>query len=226
MAVAHALASTHSQGPLASPELLLFDLDGVLMDTLPVMKSAWAEVQSELGVQVPFEAYAEHLGRPFADILVLLGLEGIKGLAGTYIAASTRNSHLARPFPGIKEALHTIAGRGCRLGVVTSKSAQRASPLLERLGVPFCALRTPGPERGKPSPDTLLMALVDAGTDPADACYVGDMAVDQEAARRAGLRYVHAGWGYGAPAEPMPIVLREPHELVRLVCTGAAESRA
>ncbi|MFI1735202.1 HAD family hydrolase [Streptomyces acidicola] len=199
------------------PELVLFDLDGVLFDSMPVMRSAWEVLEAERGIRVPFEAYAEHLGRPFADIMTLLGLDGIEGLAEAYAAASVPFAHLARPFPGVEEALREILATGRRLGVVTSKSSARAVPMLNRLRSLFSVLRTPDHGRGKPCPDTLLLALVDTRTDPAKALYVGDMAVDQEAARRAGVRYVHAGWGYGSPTKPLPLVLSEPAELIRLV---------
>ncbi|MER6010176.1 HAD family hydrolase [Streptomyces bluensis] len=200
------------------PELVLFDLDGVLFDSMPVMRSAWEVLEAERGIRVPFEAYAEHLGRPFADIMTLLGLDDdIQGLAEAYAAAAACFAHLARPFPGVEEVLRDIAATGCRLGVVTSKSSARAVPMLNRLRSAFSVLRTPDHGRGKPSPDTLLMALVDTRTDPAKALYVGDMAVDQEAAQRAGVRYVHAGWGYGSPTKPLPLILSEPAELIRLL---------
>jgi HAD superfamily hydrolase (TIGR01549 family) len=205
---------------------MLFDLDGVLVDSLPTMRAAWETVSTQLGVRVPFEAYAEHLGRPFEDILRLLGLEDAELFGKAYETASTRFSHLARPFPGIEQALGDIVATGSRIGVVTSKSAARARTMVERLGTPFAVLRTPEQGRGKPSPDTLLLALVDAGTDPADALYVGDMPVDQEAAHRAGLRYAHAGWGYGSPDEPLPAILQEPAQLVDLARETFAEDRA
>ncbi|MFE3935070.1 HAD family hydrolase, partial [Streptomyces goshikiensis] len=51
---------------------------------------------------------------------------------------------------------------------------------------------------------------------PAAAVYVGDMAVDQEAAARAGVAYVHAGWGYGQPTSPAPEVVA-PEGLLQLL---------
>ncbi|MGC9539996.1 HAD family hydrolase [Streptomyces sp. UG1] len=213
------MTSKHLLTASASPpELMLFDLDGVLFDSLPVMRSAWETLQAEHGIQVPFESYARHLGRPFADILTLLGLgNDAERLVETYNSAATRFAHLARPFTGVDEALRDITAAGCRLGVVTSKSSARAVTMLNRLDSPFSVLRTPDHGRGKPSPDTLLLALVDTRTDPGNALYVGDMAVDQEAACRAGVRYVHAGWGYGSPTEPLPYLLNKPAELVGLV---------
>lgn len=208
------------------PKLVLFDLDGVLVDTLPVMRSAWQAVCAQHGIDIPFRSYARHLGRPFSDIMATLGVRQVEDAASTYDAVSMRDAHLARPFPGIEAALRTITAGGQRIGVVTSKPLSRAVPLLERLGCPFAVVRAPGRERGKPAPDTLLAALVETRTDPADALYVGDMAVDQEAAQRAGLRYVHAGWGYGEATAPEPLTAHEPAQLFGLLHDSPAPEEA
>ncbi len=214
----------NAPAPLLAPgsALVLFDLDGVLVDTLPVMRSAWQAVRAEHGVDVAFGSYARHLGRPFSDIMASLDIRQPEDVARTYDSVSVRDAHLARPFPGIEAALRDIVADGHRIGVVTSKPLERAVPLLGRFGCPFAVVRTPTRERGKPAPDTLLAALVETGTDPADALYVGDMAVDQEAARRARIHYVHAGWGYGEPTEPKPAIVHEPAELVRLLDAAPA----
>ncbi|MFF9016649.1 HAD family hydrolase [Streptomyces sp. NPDC014870] len=202
--------------------VLLLDLDGVLVDTRPVMESAWHQVREEHDLDVPFEEYERHLGRPFADIMEQLGLVDVHdAIHQTYAKASTVASHLARQFDGIAEVLHAFGLADWRLGIVTSRPLDRATPLLAQRGVPFATVRTPnGIGRGKPTPDPILLALIDLGADPGDAVYVGDMAVDQEAALRAGVSYVHAAWGYGAPIAPAPVVAGSPKDLLRLMDTG------
>ncbi len=216
-----ATGSKHGRG-LEAPRGLLFDLDGVLVDTRPVMEIAWRAVQEVHGVNVPFEAYEEHLGRPFDDIMGRLGLANAEEVHRTYTEASAAASHLAQEFEGITDVLLAVAADGWSLGVVTSKPLARATPLLARLGCPFVTVRGPdGHGRGKPAPDPILLALIDLGADPADATYVGDMAVDQEAARRAGVSYVHAGWGYGRPIGPCPAVADTPRQLLHLLGVSA-----
>lgn len=197
---------------------LLLDLDGVLLDTRPVMRKAWRRVQETHGVALPFGSYERHLGREFGDIMQRLGVTDAEAVRRTYEAESVASAHLAQEFAGIVEALHAFVAADWRLGVVTSKHVDRAAPLLARLGCPFATIRTPaGAGRTKPAPDPLLLALVDLGVDPAAAVYVGDMAVDQESAARAGVAYVHAGWGYGQPMAPAPEMAASPRELLRLL---------
>ncbi|MFE1174284.1 HAD family hydrolase [Streptomyces sp. NPDC058773] len=200
---------------------LILDLDGVLLDTRPVMRKAWREVRERHSIDVPFEAYEQYLGRPFDDIMELLGLTEADRIHETYAEASRRCCELARPFDGVEEVLHAFAAADWLLGVVTSKPLERAAPLLARLGCPFAAVRTPsGQGRGKPAPDPLMLALVDLTTDPVSAVFVGDMAVDRECARRAGVPYAHAAWGYGEPGSPAPEIARDPQDLLRLLDTS------
>ena len=85
---------------------------------------------------------------------------------------------------------------------MTSKNRERTHSILEELlsEIKFDLIMTPDdvkPGRGKPHPDQLLHCALEAGVDPHNVIYLGDMEVDKEAAMRAGFTFVHAGWGYG-----------------------------
>ncbi|MCX5583114.1 HAD family hydrolase [Streptomyces erythrochromogenes] len=201
---------------------LIFDLDGVLVDTLPVMRLAWQVVQDVHGIARPFEDYAAHLGRPFADIMGLLGIADVEAVHATYSSVSVAAAPAASVFDGVQDALRAFAVADWLLAVVTSKPLERAAPLVGRLGCPFAAIHTPSSRgRGKPSPDHLLLTLVDLGVDPADAIFVGDMPADREAAQRAGLRFVHAAWGYGGPGTAAVEVAQSPAGLLALLEDGS-----
>ncbi|MGW1716041.1 HAD family hydrolase [Streptomyces sp. NPDC002156] len=98
--------------------VLLLDLDGVLVDTRPVMQEAWRAVQQRHGIDLPFERYEQHLGRPFNDIMERLELADADRIHQTYVEASKAVSPLARSFEGMEEVLHAFAAAGWRLGRV------------------------------------------------------------------------------------------------------------
>ncbi|MFY1658805.1 HAD family hydrolase [Micromonospora sp. WMMD1274] len=207
-----------------SVHALLLDLDGVLVDSLPVMRKAWTAVTSAHHVDLPFAAYQQHLGRTFPDIMRLLRLPNPEQLQATYDEAACAASDEVEVCGGIEDALQALAARGWLLGVVTSKPLHRAAPLLDRIDVPFATVRTPGAERGKPAPDPILLALLDLRIDPSQATYVGDMNVDKESAYRAGVGFVHAGWGYGQADPPPPALAHTPADLLRLLSPHDAMS--
>ena len=170
-----------------------------------------------MNVATPFADYFALIGRPFPDILSILGLsERLQAIERTFRTASMNNIHLATFYPGVEETLNELAARGLKLGIVTSKDRLRTGAILAKLPVDFTTVQTPnGRWRGKPAPDQLLVATAEANTDPAQAIYVGDMDADHEAARRAGIEYVHAEWGYGT-TPPDCLVLGSIWDLLEL----------
>jgi phosphoglycolate phosphatase len=185
--------------PIISKKAVLFDLDGVLLNSRPNMERAWLDVRDQLGVTVEFEDYFNNIGRPFRDILAILGLQGrADEIEFIYSQSSKDNFELAVFYPFVEESLQKIADHGIKLGIVTSKDQERTNIVLKRLPVEFLSIQTPNPcFRGKPAPDHLLAALADLNVDPKDSLFVGDAEVDAMAALRAGVDYCHANWGYG-----------------------------
>ncbi len=116
-------------------------------------------------------------------------------------------------FPGIEAALASLVARDVKLGVVTSKAAAQTDWTLAQFDVPFATVQTPDSHSpGKPAPYPLLVAVSEAQVDVRDTVFVGDMQVDCEAAHNAGMRFMHAAWGYGAcPSGAQQ--LRKPGEL-------------
>lgn len=192
--------------PIAKKRLVLFDLDGVLLHSHENMRQAWEVVLAKTDVDRPFEDYFAQIGRPFKDIMQLLGVRGdLERIEKVYMTASFEFLANATFFPGVKEALAEIRDLGVKMGVVTSKDAPRTKAVLAQLDISFASVQSPnGRFRGKPAPDHLLVAMAEAGEDPADTIFVGDMETDWHAACRAGIDYVHAGWGYGEPLASIP----------------------
>lgn len=185
------------------------------------MEEAWRAVQHEVGVATPFAAYFAEIGRPFPDILKRLGLtdQAIE-IERVYRATALREAPRVPPFAGVESALASLVERDVKLGVVTSKAAAQTDWTLAQFDVPFATVQTPESHSpGKPAPYPLLVAVSEAQVDVRDTVFVGDMQVDCDAACNAGMRFLHAGWGYGARPDGAR-QLREPSELAGIGLTN------
>ena len=181
-------------------QLIIFDLDGVIVDSRKNMEVAWSDVQTQLGVLQPFESYFAMIGRPFGDIISILGLENrLAEIEDVYFSSSTKNIDLVDFYPGVEDTLLSFAENNKMLSVVTSKDEVRTKMLLDKLSAEFITIQSPRIGlRGKPAPDHLMLTMAIANVDPKDSVYIGDMDTDALAAMRAGVDYIHADWGYGS----------------------------
>tara|TARA_X000000950_G_scaffold287407_1_gene399551 strand:+ start:433 stop:1779 length:1347 start_codon:yes stop_codon:yes gene_type:complete len=197
-------------------DLCIFDLDGVLVDSREVMGRAWEAVRAELGIDISFETYLHHVGRPFRDILKLIGLQDrqFSDVEEIYTSVSRDLVDEVPFYAGVIDGLKKLTESGIKLSVVTSKHRDRALQILDRAEVDFSSIHTPCSEyRGKPAPDHLLLSCSSANVDPRTAVFVGDMDVDYLAALRAGVPYCHAGWGYGDLDKEEAVWFASPVEL-------------
>jgi phosphoglycolate phosphatase len=184
-------------------KLVLFDLDGVLIDSKLNMHRTWECVVEEFGLTVPFENYFSNIGRPFREILSIIGIKERQfDIERRYNELSCETIARVKIFPGAQEFLNLLEENDIFIGIVTSKEEKRTQLILEKFENRFSIICTPNSIcRGKPAPDHLLMAVALKNVDPAEALFVGDMDVDSMAAKRAGVDYVHVSWGYGSCGE-------------------------
>ena len=181
--------------------LMLFDLDGVLLDSKDNMRKSWEHVLERTNLKIPFEDYFSRIGRPFRDIMIDLGVSyDLEKIEMIYMTASFDFLEEAMFFPSVEDTLNQLHHSGIKLGIVTSKDKLRTNAVLQQIDTPFVTIQSPSQRyRGKPAPDYLMIAMAEAAEDPSDTLYIGDMSTDYEAAKRAGIDYVHASWGYGEP---------------------------
>ena len=186
---------------------IVFDLDGVLVDSLPAMKAAWDNVNAVLGLGIDFSEYRKHIGLPFFDILVKLEIppSEFSKVRELYFDEQFRGTTV--PYPGAVETLKKLAAQGILLSILTSKPRDSASRLVGKF-FPELKLSVWSPEdissgRGKPAPDGLLELISVSGVDPYETVFVGDMQSDAECAQRAGIQFFFAGWGYGQDVSHM-----------------------
>lgn len=190
-------------------ELVLFDLDGTLIDTAPDMAAALNELLSAEGREpLPFADIRPHVSHGAAGLLRLgFGLEGdsaeISRLRTSFLDRYQANlAGASRPFPGIAELLQRIEDEGHAWGVVTNKPGWLTEPLLRLLGLDTrAAVIVSGDtlEQRKPDPAPLLHACNQTGHAPARCVYVGDAERDVAAGIAAGMDTFVALYGYLGP---------------------------
>ncbi|HEY3753937.1 MAG TPA: HAD-IA family hydrolase [Pseudonocardiaceae bacterium] len=205
---------------------VIFDLDGVLVDTFDVMRQAFRTAYEEVvgGDDAPFDEYNRHLGRYFPDIMEIMGLPA--EMEEPFVRESYRLADRATLFDGVAETVGSLRGRGLGLAVATGKAGDRARSLLDQLGLLRQFDHVVGSDEvahAKPAPDIVWRAL-DLLDVPADeAMMVGDAVTDLASARAAGVRAVAAVWAGNDEmamrrAHPDALVHR-PAELLPLCAT-------
>ncbi|MGQ4733133.1 MULTISPECIES: HAD-IA family hydrolase [Streptomyces] len=217
--------TTGTTGPPGRERLraVVFDLDGVLVDSFEVMRAAFTLAYAEVvgDGEPPFEEYNRHLGRYFPDIMRIMGLP--LEMEAPFVRESYRRAHQVPLFPGVSELLQELRERGLKLAVATGKSGPRARSLLGQLGVLDLFDHVIGSDevaRPKPAPDIVLRALELMRVLPSEAVMIGDAVTDLASARSADVTAVAAMWGETAEAELLAagpdVVLRKPEELLEL----------
>jgi beta-phosphoglucomutase len=175
---------------------VIFDLDGVLVDSYQAHFKSWRLLYGELGFDYSETAFAADFGRTSRDILRRtldgeLSDERISALDGR--KESLFRDILRQEFPamdGAVELIDALSEDGFLLAVGSSGPPQNISLSLERLGraTKFAAVVT-GMDvtRGKPDPQVFQIAAARLGVPPSSCAVVEDAVHGVEAARRAGM---------------------------------------
>jgi phosphoglycolate phosphatase len=195
---------------LKKPEMILIDVDGTLVDSVPDLHYCVDEMMRALGMPLRGEAKVRTWVGNGVERLVRRSLtDSLDGEPDgalfqraypIFLDLYTENtSKRSRLYPGVKEGLEMMARAGYKLGCVTNKAAQFTLPLLKDLGVyDRFAIVVSGdtlPEK-KPHPMPLLHAAEFFGVKPEKALMLGDSVSDVKAARAAGFQIVCMSYGY------------------------------
>ncbi|MDR3469326.1 MAG: HAD-IA family hydrolase [Xanthobacteraceae bacterium] len=194
---------------MAIPPLVVFDLDGTLVDTAPDLIAALNVVLDRQGLPpVPLASARGMIGAG-ARRLIERGFEAdgrsmtpaeLDRLTGEFI--SYYADHIAdqsRPFEGLEAALDQLAGRGFGFAVCTNKLEWLSRRLLDRLDLSERFLAVCGADTfgvGKPDPTILRQTILRAGGHPSTSIMVGDSGPDIGVARRAGVKVIGVEFGY------------------------------
>ncbi len=182
---------------MSAPAALLWDLDGVLVDSAAFHYLAFREVLAALGVALDEETFRRQLLGLRNDAILrrLLGdlpPERIAQLAGRKEVAFRRLiAGRVQPLPGAREAVLAAQRRGIPQAIVSSTPRENVRLVLESLGLreAFAALvAEEDVTRGKPDPEGFLLAADRLGVAPARCLVVEDAPEGVRAAKAAGMR--------------------------------------
>ena len=192
--------------------LLVFDLDGTLVDSVMDLRAALNEVLRERG----------HRALSRAEVRHMIG-DGVPALVARALAASGADpaeapmalprfleiyeanpTQLSRPYPGVPETLATLRRRGYRTAICTNKPQQATLAVMQGLDLLPLFDGIAGGDRfpvRKPHPGHLLQLIAELGARPEASAMIGDNENDAAAARSAAVPLVLVRYGY-ARVEP------------------------
>jgi len=186
--------------------LILFDLDGTLIDSEVGIVASIEYALAKLGAPLPSrDILRTWIGPPLrATFPLALGddAEAVEQAVALYRERfSTIGWREHTVYDGIGEAIETLAARGATLAVVTSKPDLYAGRIVESLpfGARFERVYAVTPDsRVSEKAGLIAQALADFGRPAAQAAMIGDRHFDIEGARANGVRAIGAGWGFGS----------------------------
>jgi 2-phosphoglycolate phosphatase len=213
----------------AATRLVLFDLDGTLVDTADDLAAALNRCQSLRGLPPtppqelrPWTSHGARglIQRGFGLEPADAGYEDLRAeFLDHYEQALCVHSRL---YDGIEQTLAAIEASDRRWGVVTNKPARFTRPLLRALGLErraACVVSGDTAARPKPDPAPILRALAECRCEASASLYVGDDLRDVQAGRAAGVGTVVAAYGYSASIEDVSnwnadLVIDRPQDLL------------
>lgn len=181
-------------------KFVLLDLDGTLIDsTALIMESYRHTLRHHLGIVPADDVLLSGFGTPLYKQLGRFASEGVDEMIETYRAFNIANhDRLVRSFPGVRETLGELAGRGLKMAIVTSKMREISQVGLDLFGLsPFITLMVgvEDTDKHKPDPTPVLKALQLLDGRPEEAVFLGDSPHDMMAGRAAGVKTAAALWG-------------------------------
>lgn len=189
-------------------DLVAFDLDGTLVDSVPDLNHCLASALAALGRPPPSAAETRTWIGGGIELLLQRALEHRGPFTDSDYASALARFHdcyrdnlftESRTYAGVAETLEILERSGLTLCCVTNKRHSYATRLLELAGLARHFAFVHGGDsfaEKKPHPRPLIEAALRAGSKPVRCALVGDSPQDCRAAAAAGFRFVWAAYGY------------------------------
>jgi phosphoglycolate phosphatase len=184
--------------------LIVFDLDGTLIDSEQGIVSAMAQTVSALGLpEKTVEIWRRLIGVPLREQMALIlpidRLAEAPTVVETYRVLYRKIMlETSKPFPGVDALLRELHAQGDTLAICSGKRGASIREVITHIGwtALFTAVVCPdNVQRGKPDPESMAVALYKTGFQPNQAIMIGDTHFDIEMANRAGVASCAVTWG-------------------------------
>lgn len=211
-------------------KLVLFDLDGTLLDTLEDLSEAVNYALQLRGLPLHTqEEYMTMVGHGVRN-LVLKALPADTQADDAYVDAALADfkayytAHIdvyTHPYPGMQEVVNKLNKEGVCLAIASNKFQEGTEYLVNKFfpGVSFVAVlgNRPGYPL-KPDPEIVGEVLRKSGVSREDAIMVGDSATDMKTAANGGIDRIAVGWGYRSmKGTPGLTVVESAEELLKIL---------
>jgi phosphoglycolate phosphatase len=198
--------------PAHSFRLIVFDVDGTLVDSQHAIMAVMAAAFAAEGLPAPaLAAVRQQVGLGIEETMARLLPEAEEALhrrlsqgfrEAAYALRSTRG--FAEPlYPGIREALDGLRHPEVFLAIATGKARRGLDHTLSShsLTALFHSLQTVDSNPSKPHPAMLLNAMAEVGVEPSETVFIGDSVFDMAMAANARTAALGVAWGYHDPED-------------------------
>ena len=181
-------------------KLIIFDLDGVLINSLPNMIYSWNAVRKKFKIKKSFLEYYKFIGLDFFEILINLNLKkkNFTQIKKTYSRSSIKAFNKIKLYPNVKKTLLKL-NKLADLAILTSKDAARTKKILNKLlpEIKFKTVQSPVKGfRPKPFPDLMFKTIAKNNVFLNEVVFVGDSKYDLEMAKNSKVKFIYANYGY------------------------------
>ncbi len=203
---------THKEKETTMKKLVIFDLDGTLVNTIADLAQSTNHALQELGYPTHAEAeYRMMVGNGINKLFERALPEGekteenvlrVRQLFIPYY--NKHNTDLSRPYPGMHELLRLLRDRGIKTAVASNKYQEATEKVISHFFSDIDFSSVYGQRDGvpvKPDPTIVFQTAEAAGIAIGDALYVGDSCVDMQTGQNACIETCGVSWGFRPRAE-------------------------